>query len=608
VTRPEPKSSSAGTGQDLASSPRFRAGLAALAKGSGETEAALLGRARRYLHELRSRHDPRVQRWFLRGGRALLDRGYSRIDYDPAQVERMREVFARWPTVVLASHKSYLDGGALNIGFADHGLPPLTVFGGINMAFWPVGSLWRRAGMVFIRRGSEDPLYRYTLRQYLGSLIEHRQHLQWFIEGTRSRTGKLGPPRLGLLSYVVEAYAGGRVSDVLLVPVSIAYDQLREVEEYATEARGASKQAESLGWLLRFIRSQRGRFGTIYVRFGEPVSVRDALGDGLPEGPERRRLDLQKLGFEVAARINDATPITGSALVAIALLGARGRSLTAQEIRAACAGYVDFAHRTGLPMAPTARLEHLDDVTCTLVSLRDQGIVNEFRDGREPVYGLDGDMRLAAAYYRNTLVHFFVVPAIAELALLAAAASPSASRGQAFEACALELRDLLKFDFFFRERDEFLAALRAETARLAPGWPSDLSDGPDGVLRLLQRLPTLSSDMMLRSFFEAYAVVADALVELGDCNAPGEAELVDRCMGLAGQYRRQNRLRNPESASRHLIRSGVALARHRGLLDAGDDLPARREAFAQALRDVLKRMSVVHRVGAERVATETRLG
>ena len=608
MTRPEPKPASLGTGQDLASSPRFRAGLAALAKGSGETEAALLGRARRYLRELRSRHDPLVQRWFLRGGRALLSRGYSRIDYDPAQVERMREVFARWPTVVLASHKSYLDGGALNVGFADHGLPPLTVFGGINMAFWPVGNLWRRAGMVFIRRGSDDPLYRYALRQYLVSLIEHRQPLQWFIEGTRSRTGKLGPPRLGLLSYVAEAYAGGRVSDVLLVPVSIAYDQLREVEEYAGEARGASKQAESLGWLLRFIRSQRGRFGTIYVRFGEPVSMRDALGDGLPEGPERRPLDLQKLAFEVAARINDATPITGSALVAIALLGARGRSLTAREIRAACAGYVDFAHRRGLPIAPTARLEHLDDVTRTLASLRDQGIVNEFRDGREPVYGLDSDMRLAAAYYRNTLVHFFVVPAIAELALLAAAASPPASRGQAFEAWALELRDLLKFDFFFRERDEFLAALRAETARLAPGWPSDLSDGADGVLRLLQRLPTLSSDMMLRSFVEAYAVVADALVALGERNAPGEAEFVDRCMGLAGQYQRQNRLRNPESASRHLIHSGVALARHRGLLDAGNDLPARREAFAQALQDVLKRMSVVHRVGAQRVAAETRLG
>jgi len=607
VNRTDPRHDPSAAAADLAATPRFRAGLADLARESGEAESALLVRARRYLHELRSRHDPRVQRCFLRGGRALLGRGYSRIDYDPAQVERMREIFARHATVVLASHKSYLDGGALNVGFADHGLPPLTVFGGINMAFWPVGSLWRRAGMVFIRRGSDDPLYRYTLRQYIGALIEQRRPLQWFVEGTRSRTGKLGPPRLGLMSYVADACADGRVGDVLLVPAAIAYDQLREVEEYAGEARGAAKQAESIGWLVKFARSQRGKFGTVYVRFGEPVSMRAALDGSIGgAGTAARRLDLQKLAFEVATRINDATPITGSALIAIALLGARGRPLTAREIRAAIAGYLDFAVRRCLPIAPAAHLDRVEAIEGTLAVLRDQGVVDEDRGGREVAYGIARDAHLAAAYYRNTIVHFFVVPAIAELALLDAAERPEGTRATAFDEAALALRDLLKFDFFFRERDDFLAELHSEIARLAPDWRARLAEGAEGAQQVLERLPTLSSDMMLRSFLEAYSAVADVLVGYASAAAPPEADLVERCMALADRLQRESLLRNRESASRHLIRSGIALARHRKLLNAEDRVQERRQELAGSVLAILARMSRVHRVGARRVAADVR--
>ena len=80
----------------------------------------------------------------MRAGRALIGAGYSELDYDPAQVERVRTLLAASPTVVLSSHRSYLDGGALTVGFHDHRLPPLTVFGGINLSFWPLGALWRR--------------------------------------------------------------------------------------------------------------------------------------------------------------------------------------------------------------------------------------------------------------------------------------------------------------------------------------------------------------------------------------------------------------------------------------------------------------------------------
>ena len=195
---------------NMAESPEFRAALAEVARERGRDEANVVAQAHRYLHELRSGHSDLVYAWLVRAGRALLGSGYARIDYDPAQVARMRELLRTCPAVVLSSHKPYLDGGALTVGFHDHGLPPLTVFGGINMSFWPLGSLWRRANMVFIRRAGDDPVYRCTLRHYLAYLVSQRRPLQWFLEGTRSRTGKLGPPRLGLLVYIADAYRDGQ--------------------------------------------------------------------------------------------------------------------------------------------------------------------------------------------------------------------------------------------------------------------------------------------------------------------------------------------------------------------------------------------------------------
>ena len=577
--------------------------LAAIARDGGRDTAEVTAQARRYLHELRTGHGDRTYGWLVRAGRALLGAGYSTIDYDRAQVAGVRELLGRSPAVVLSSHKSYLDGGALTVGFHDHDLPPLTVFGGINMAFWPLGSLWRRANMVFIRRGGDDPVYRVTLRHRLAGLVAERRPLQWFIEGTRSRTGKLGPPRLGLLVYLVDAYRDGRIEDLAIVPVSVTYDQLQEVREYAGEARGAAKTAESLGWLVRFVRAQRGRYGSVYVRFGKPVSLRASLGP--PErargaSPENHRLALQKLAFEVSCGINDSIPVTGTALVTLALLGARGRSLTLPQIRAAIPGYLDFARRRNLPLAPTASLDSDEAVRRVLDGLVEQGVARYHASGQRPVYGIAPEQHLAAAYYRNSIVHHFLAAAIAELALLHAAEAPAERRLEAFDAEALALRDLLKFDFFFRERAEFLEEVRNEIERLAPDWLVRLGEGPEGVRELLGTAPTLCSDMLLRSFVEAYAVVGEVAATAAG-SMPTEDELLDRCMGLGQQYLLQGRLRSPEAVSRHLYRSGLELARNRNLLSGAPDALARHDAFAGYARDVLRRLSAVHRVAVERV-------
>ncbi|KCH07130.1 glycerol-3-phosphate acyltransferase PlsB2 [Mycobacterium tuberculosis KT-0096] len=207
----------------------------------------------------------------------LASRGFDpEFDYDEYQVAAMRAALEAHPAVLLFSHRSYIDGVVVPVAMQDNRLPPVHMFGGINLSFGLMGPLMRRSGMIFIRRNiGNDPLYKYVLKEYVGYVVEKRFNLSWSIEGTRSRTGKMLPPKLGLMSYVADAYLDGRSDDILLQGVSICFDQLHEITEYAAYARGAEKTPEGLRWLYNFIKAQGERnFGKIYVRF--PGSGLDA--------------------------------------------------------------------------------------------------------------------------------------------------------------------------------------------------------------------------------------------------------------------------------------------------------------------------------------------
>jgi glycerol-3-phosphate O-acyltransferase len=157
-------------------------------------------------------------------GRAIFSRGFDpNVDYDRAQIESMRRGLEHHPAVLLFSHRSYLDGVIVPVAMQENRLPPVHTFAGINLSFGFMGPLMRHSGTIFLRRKLDDPVYKYVLRQFVGYIVEKRFNLSWSIEGTRSRTGKMLPPKLGLLAYVADAYLDGRSEDILLQPVSISF-------------------------------------------------------------------------------------------------------------------------------------------------------------------------------------------------------------------------------------------------------------------------------------------------------------------------------------------------------------------------------------------------
>lgn len=529
----------------------------------------------------------------------LLSRGFDpEIDYDEYQVAAVRAGLEAHPAVLLFSHRSYIDGTVVPVAMQENRLPPVHVFAGINLSFGFMGPLLRRSGVIFIRRDiADDPLYKYVLRQYVGYIVEKRFNLSWSIEGTRSRTGKMLPPKLGLLAYVADAYLDGRSNDILLQPVSITFDQLHETAEYAEYARGGEKTPEGIGMLYNFIKAQGERnFGKIYVRFPEAVSMRQYLGS--PHGPltedrDAKRLALQKMSFEVAWRILRATPVTATGLVCGLLLTTRGAALTLDQLHHTLQDSLDYLERKQTPVSTSAlRLRGRPGVRAAVDALSNGHPVTRVDGGWEPVWRIAPEDEHAAAFYRNSVIHAFLETSIVELAL-AHARRQGGDRMEAFWAQAMRLRDLLKFDFYFADSAAFRENI-AEEMTWHDNWEAQVSAGGDQIDAMLFAKRPLMADAMLRVFFEAYEIVADVLRDA----APdvGQKELTDMALGVGRQYVAQGRISSSESVSTLLFATARQVAADQDLLGAGPDLAERRAAFRRELRDILRDFDNVEQI------------
>jgi len=592
--------------EDILNRPGFRSGLARLARELGRSDEDLRRTTARSLKEIAATHSPFVIDIAAHLIRLIYRRGYGdTLHYDPEDLRQVKALGQRNPVVFLPSHKSNLDHLVLQYALHENGHVPNHTAGGMNMNFLPVGPIVRRSGVFFIRRSfKDDPVYKFTLSHYIDYLIEKRFSLEWYIEGGRSRSGKLLPPRFGLLASVVDAYRRGKADDVNLIPVSIAYDQIQDVPEYAAEQRGDPKKRESFSWLLAALRRMSQHYGGIHIRFGEPLSLAAALGwrePGHETAPDEESLAVQKLAFEVCLRINHVTPITENSLLTFAMLGSGFRALSIGEVVEALRNVLAFVRRRGLPTCGDLHLDDPDGVSQALEDLIANGVVTKFTEGLEPLYVIGPEQQLAAAYYRNTVIHFFLNACVAELALLRAAEDGVGDRLGAFWSEAMALRDLLKFEFFFPEKDAFREDLDAELRRSAPDWETRVCEGPDAIRHLVRSFRPFVSHRTLRPFIEAYQIVGDLLEREPDREFD-ESDFVKRCLRLGRQYHLQRRVHSAQSISQVLFRTALRLARNRGVLENGPDLGKRRTAFAEEIRSVAHRVEAIDALAASRRA------
>jgi len=568
---------------------RFLAALRALAERQNRDYADVEKYARECLDELAVRPADRYLDWVAALARFMYTRSFEpEFDVNGEALEKLRALSRTHPMVFLWSHKSHLDGFVFMRTLYDAGFRPQPLmFAGINMNFAGFGPLARHSGAIFLRRSfRDDDVYKLVLKYFIDYLASQRVPLSWSIEGTRSRTGKLLPPKLGLIRWVMEAYKRASIEDALFVPVAISFDQIPEMDDYIAMQHGIPKRKESLKWFVDYIAGMKARYGKVYVRFADPI----ALSDSIPaQGDGAEKSHAQKLAFEICSRIERSIPITLTDLVTLVLLAANGRALDAGQIWRHASDIAALIDRRCLPKADNLRLGDIDDLKKTLRSLSETGLLQCFAAGTAPVYVITPGRQLAAAYYRNTIVHYFLDDALAEVAL---AASLGGGTAGAFDEELMRLRDLLKFEFSYKTKQESLDAAVGYLQERYPGWRDCRGAYPDGASPLF-------GHSILRSFVEAYWILAGMLVKRGwrPITADEEAALIDGALALGREMLLRKEISTEAALSRPLFASALRLARHRRLLDAGDrDVRQRRESFAGDVRRALAAINVLQDV------------
>lgn len=574
--------------QAISSKPSYRASLAELAGQLGKPLESLDKEAQGYMKEMVSRPSPffiDMRGWF---DRFALSLGYdAAIAFDPAEIPRLRAMMRDHPTILLFTHKTYIDGGTPTDICYRNDLPLLHIFGGINMNLFGFGYMIKRAGAIFIRRSFQDnPVYKLVLRHYVAFLLKKRFPLTWAFEGTRSRLGKLMPPRYGLLKYVLDAAHAAGIENVHLVPVVTSFDLIKDVEEYALEQAGRMKKPETIGWFIGYIRSLRKPMGRIYVDFGREVVVRNA------PAPDDKNA-LPKIAFEFAVEANRVVPLTLTPLLCLILLGTAPRAVTASELQAAILKILAWAAARKIRVSDDLRNADAEMLQRTVNTLVDDRLLVRFDQGSDTLYAIEPAKHAIASYYRNSIVHHFLDKAIIELALLKACEAEVGVGEAAFWRETERLRELFKFEFFFPPKDEFRAVLEAELDRTAGDWRGAITRGGEATRAICEKFRPFINHAVLLPFAEAYSIAIEVLARA----QPGEDLTAQACVETALVQARQalmlRQITSEASIGKLLFQNGYNLAANQGLVGPTDDaLRQRRRSLLKELRDICRRMEL----------------
>jgi glycerol-3-phosphate O-acyltransferase len=285
------------------------------------------------------------------------------------------------------------------------------------------------------------------------------------------------------------------------------------------------------------------------------------------------RNDLAKLGLEVMHRIASVTPVTPASVVSIALLIADGKARSSAELAADCRALTDLIDKLQLPVTEPLALADETEVRRVLNLLAEHGNVSS-HEGPEHLFYLNPEQSLRASYYRNMISHHFLRRAVLEMAL---AEQKRRLDEEAFWDRISELRDLLKFEFFFPDKERFHDEVAADLDDLDQDWQH--ATGPS----LLKRMTPKVASWVIRPFLQAYLIVAD---ELASVSGPvvDEKAFIAACLRRGEAYRLRG-LVGADGVSTVLFRQALGLATNRGLLaaDAAD-----RHGFADEVRRALK--------------------
>ena len=339
--------------------------------------------------------------------------------------EEFRAKSQKYEVIYTPCHRSHIDYLIMSYALHDRGVVPPHIAAGINLNMPVMGSILRRSGAFFIRRSFNSALYSTIFSEYLSALLTHGVSIEYFIEGTRSRTGRLLEPKAGMLAMTIQSYLNERNKPLMFQPAHLNYEKLMEGNSYQSELGGKSKKGETLGGLFKARKLLKQDYGRLTVNFSEPIFLDDLLDKYKPDWreitlvhnkkPEWFKALVSNCGKEIMQRINAAAHVNPINLLAITLLSTPNHSAAVDNLAQQIDFYKELIKR--LPYSSRVTMTSLDTQQIFDLGI-ELGFIEIVPHELGDVIRVKKDQGILLTYYRNNILHLFAASSFIAMCLV----------------------------------------------------------------------------------------------------------------------------------------------------------------------------------------------
>ena len=561
----------------LVDSQQVRAAIAAKAAADNIPAEKLQAKARNYALEIASDYSHTVIRFLELLLNWVWNRLYSGIRL--YNLDKLRAVAQDYEVVYVPCHRSHIDYLLLSFVVYRNNLVPPHIAAGINLNMPVVGTILRRGGAFFMRRSFKDnKLYAAVFDEYMHTMLSRGFSVEYFVEGGRSRSGRMLKPKTGMLSMTLKSYLRDSNRPIAFVPVYVGYEKVLEARSYIGEMHGRRKRKESLyGLITSSITYLRSRFGQVHVNFGDPIDLNKFLDEQAPgwrdnrgqpdTPPEWFRGAVNRLGDEIVTRINNAAVANPINLLSLALLASPKHTMDEVQLRQQLALYLKLLQDA--PYGDAVGLAERDPQ-----AIIEYGIENEFVQRVKHPLGdlvtMETLTALQVTYVRNNSLHLFILPGLI-----------SALFRNARRISLDELHHLVHLMYPFFRTEYFLR------------WHTDaeLDDAVDGIIKVMvdaelvsrdgdclmgAGLHTPASDVLdhlgqiVLQALERFSLTIRLLVQRGNGSLT-IAQLEELAHQTAQRLSLLYEFNSPEFFDRNVLKNFISQLQHYKLVTVADD-------------------------------------
>ena len=538
--------------------------------------------ANAHLAKIIAKYNPAVIKVLAAIVKWIIHRMFDGVVVDYSGLHRIKIISHKGPLIFIPCHKSHIDYLILSYIMYMNNMPCPHVAAGENLSFWPLGAIFRRGGAFFIRRTFRGArLYSTVFNEYIHKLLAEGFNIEFFIEGGRSRTGKLILPKLGLLSTLLKAYQNGACKEMIFVPVFVGYDRVIEERSYLNEIEGGKKNPESLSQVIKASKFLKRRFGKIFINFHEPISLNSLLSQSGISFQQMTTEELNSfcrdLGFRVIHAIDRVSVVTPHGLVAAAILNCSKERFTFEQLMSHIDTYRIYMEFQNVKLSDTLTT----DSTRAIRQVIDDYCQNKYIECTSSPTGnllpdgpfvVNENKRPILDYYKNNCIIFFVPAAMTALSILEKDTfqftSSNLYKGYAF------LQKLFKNEFAFDMgtapsnlvHQTLLAFVNGTILIPHPSLQDTYTITPEG----LRKIKIFSA--FLKTYLESYWIALRFLKQGLEKRADTESQLKN-ILHLGNQMYKSKEISRKEALSKVNYGNALAFFNTKGINGADGDAP-----------------------------------